>query len=191
MYTKTKELGRGCCGSVYEGLRCVFVFICSVYNGRLVAIKEIITRDDPRKKKEFFREVEIMATLHDPSVVRIYGFNVRQKSETELVYTMIMEKAKTNLGKPIPIEDCENGLSGDVIRLRNDPNAYKERKLYILQIASGLYCLYLKRVCHGDLKLDNILVSEEGDLKISDFGLSRMINDGLLSTVVELGNRYQ
>lgn len=181
MYTKTKELGRGCCGSVYEG----------IYNDKLVAIKEIITRDDPRRKKEFFREVEIMATLHDPSVIRIYGFNVRQKSETELVYTMIMEKAKTNLGKIIPVEDCENGLSGDVIRLRNDSNAYKERKLYVFQIASGLCYLYYKHVCHGDFKLDNILVTEEGDLKISDFGLSRMISDGLLSTIVELGNRYQ
>ena len=51
-------------------------------------------------------------------------------------------------------------------------------KFILKQILDGLYYCHSKGILHRDIKLDNILLNGEGDIKICDFGVSKMINPG-------------
>ena len=70
---------------------------------------------------------------------------------------MIMEKADTSLAKVL-----------------KEPCSIEKKKMYILQIAHGLWILRFNGLCHGDLKLDNVLMVD-GNCKLADFGLSHFI----------------
>lgn len=48
-------------------------------------------------------------------------------------------------------------------------------KFIFRQIIQGLAYVHHKRVLHRDIKLDNILLTSEGDVKICDFGVSKLV----------------
>lgn len=57
------------------------------------------------------------------------------------------------------------------------------QKLYILiGIAKALECLHSRGVIHGDIKLDNILLSDSGEPMLADFGLSRILGEETMYT---------
>lgn len=50
------------------------------------------------------------------------------------------------------------------------------------QIIEGLRYCHSKNILHRDIKLDNILLSSEGDVKICDFGVSKVVRNGEIMT---------
>ena len=50
------------------------------------------------------------------------------------------------------------------------------------QICEGLKYCHSKCVLHRDIKLDNILLTSEGDIKICDFGVSKLVKQGEIMT---------
>ena len=113
-------------------------------------------------------ELEIMTQLNADSIIQVYGYSLYDKKKDLLVFdegedeyehyfVMIMQKADTSLDKVL-----------------KEPCSIKKKKRYILQIAHGLWTLRYKGLCHGDLKLDNVLMVN-GDCKLADFGLSHFI----------------
>ena len=133
----------------------------------IVAAKECLY-----KKQEQFNdmksELKIMTRLNAASVIQVYGYSLFNEKKNELDYedgedeynhyfVMIMEKADTSLDKVL-----------------KEPCSIEKKKMYILQIAHGLWILRFNGLCHGDLKLDNVLIVN-GDCKLADFGLSHFI----------------
>jgi len=56
-------------------------------------------------------------------------------------------------------------------------------RLYMRDMVSGLAYLHSQRICHGDIKPENILIGDDGTLKLGDFGLSHFLSQGQSSRV--------
>ncbi|EGG03476.1 uncharacterized protein MELLADRAFT_27027, partial [Melampsora larici-populina 98AG31] len=57
----------------------------------------------------------------------------------------------------------------------NGPFNESQAKFYITEIATGISFLHSKRIIHRDLKLDNMMISNDGHIKLIDFGLSEIL----------------
>lgn len=145
--------------------------LSSLYDGKPVAVKEMHIQEN--MITGILSELKIISGLDDRGIIKNYGYSRRKDKDGEY-FILVMEKADGDLS------DLIGKLSKDG-HLKK-PCSMKKKKLYILQIAHGLYILNQHNLYHGDLKLDNVLVvrSENGEYncKLSDFGMSKFIPDG-------------
>jgi serine/threonine protein kinase len=122
---------------------------------------------DEQTVRRFREELKISQQLCHPSAIR--GFEVIETKDT-LAFTMEVVRG-LDLGKIFK----ERALTHDDID-------------YIFtQVLGALRELHGKGVLHRDIKLENIMVSEEGDVKLSDLGLSKQYGIQLTKTGVLLG----
>ncbi|KAJ8633420.1 hypothetical protein MRB53_026756 [Persea americana] len=112
------------------------------------------------------REISILHRVRHPNIVRLYEV-MATKSKIYFVMEFVKEG---ELFKKV-----KNG------RLREDV-----ARKYFQQLISAVRSCHARGVFHRDLKPENLLVDENGDLKVSDFGLSavsdQIRNDGLFHT---------
>jgi serine/threonine protein kinase len=73
------------------------------------------------------------------------------------------------------LERCAGTLSQVITKTYKGP-AYPSDEIVLFQIADGLDYIHSKKLIHRDIKPDNILISMNGQLKLSDFGLSKQIS---------------
>lgn len=164
-YELGKLLGCGAFAKVYHARE--------INNGRSVAIKVItkssITNKDGIPDKHIEREVSVMRQLQHPYIVRLY-----EVLATKTKIYFVMEYVK----------------GGELFSLIASKGRFSEdlsRKCFQQLISAVSYC-HSRGIYHRDLKPENILIDENGDLKVSDFGLSATTDqiqpfDGLLHTV--------
>lgn len=162
-----------------------------MYNYQDVAVKRSMLNRSVLEKT--MQEIEILARLRHRNIVSVYGYCILGEPSDDVIrLDVIMELGKGDLSHRVPSEASEtDGISEATLRAARNPEEYKTRKRYIYQICKALAFMFTKSVCHGDLKLDNILVSEDGDLMITDFGMAKFANRELTQTNVEIGNRLQ
>ncbi|XP_010242119.1 PREDICTED: G-type lectin S-receptor-like serine/threonine-protein kinase SD2-5 [Nelumbo nucifera] len=147
-----KKLGEGGFGSVFEG---------TLGNGTKVAVKCLDGLG--QVKKSFLAEVETIGSIHHVNLVRLIGF-CSEKSHRLLVY-----------------EFMSNGSLDKWIFCRNQEQSldWKTRRKIIFDIAKGLAYLHedcRQRILHLDIKPQNILLDDNFNAKVSDFGLSKLID---------------
>ncbi|GMH86855.1 hypothetical protein TrST_g12250 [Triparma strigata] len=139
------------------------------YSDQAVAVKRLHSiRWDAKEFEAFFtQEAGLIARLHHPNVVRFYG--VCYQDDHFYIVT----------------EYCHENLSQALRRLKSElkgplpPNlAFK----LAYQIAKGMLYLHSKNVIHRDLKPENILLDDKGDVKLCDFGLSRLTTNDVEMT---------
>ncbi|KAK3183963.1 hypothetical protein Dsin_031249 [Dipteronia sinensis] len=147
-----ERIGGGGFGTVYKG---------AVQNGMMIAVKRLDRLG--QGMREFLAEVETIGSLHHFNLVRLIGFCVERSSRL-LVYEYM---CNGSLDKWIFIRDERPCLD------------WQTRKKIILDIAKGLAYLHedcRHRIIHLDIKPQNILLDENFGAKVSDFGLSQLIN---------------
>jgi serine/threonine protein kinase len=123
--------------------------------GRPVAIKLLAENlvDDPELRRRFVREARLAARLSHPNVVAVFD-------------------AGEEDGRPYIVMECVEGESlAETVRRegRLDPERVRE---LALQACAGLEHAHRAGLVHRDVKPGNLLVTEEGALKIADFGIA-------------------
>ncbi|HMM49816.1 MAG TPA: Stk1 family PASTA domain-containing Ser/Thr kinase, partial [Miltoncostaeaceae bacterium] len=135
---------------------------------RQVAIKVLSDRfaDDPQFVERFRREASAAAGLNHPNIVAVYD-----RGEADGTYYIVMEY--------LPGPDLKR-----VIRERA-PLPPLEAIDNALQILAALGAAHRRDVIHRDVKPQNVLLSEDGQLKVTDFGIARA---GAQSGMTEAGS---
>ncbi|KAF8825708.1 hypothetical protein HHX47_DHR6000200 [Lentinula edodes] len=139
-------IGRGQFGSVYRAL--------NLNTGQMVAVKRI--RLEGLKEEEvtqLMREVDLVKRLSHPSIIKYEGMH-RDADTLSIV-----------------LEYAENGSLGQTVKAFGKLNE-KLVASYVVRILEGLHYLHQSDVVHCDLKAANILTTKNGNVKLSDFGVS-------------------
>jgi len=170
-YTIIRQLGRGGMGEVYEVEHRVL--------RKRYALK--LLREDFSRQIESVRrfelEAEVMAKLEHPHIVRVDGFG-----ETDGRLWLQMELVKGVSPTAITLGDYAEQRGGKIPPI--------EFTAILRQILQGLAFAHSKGVVHRDLKPGNILLSTgaNGELlvKISDFGLARVIGEAFIRNQAQI-----
>ncbi|KAG9129082.1 hypothetical protein Leryth_019820 [Lithospermum erythrorhizon] len=147
-----KKLGKGGFGSVFEGI---------LKDGTRVAVKCL--DGIGQVKKSFLAEVESIGSIHHVNLVKLVGF-AAEKSQRLLVYEYMINGSLDRWIYP---------KNPDIIL------DWKCRRKIILDIAKGLQYLHedcRQKIIHLDIKPQNILLDGSFNAKLSDFGLSKLID---------------
>lgn len=144
------QIGSGGFGTVFKG---------TLQDNTVVAVKKI-TSMGIQGKKEFCTEIAIIGNIHHVNLVRLKGFCVQGRQRL-LVYEYMNKGSldKTLFG------------NGPVL-------GWRERFEIALGTARGLAYLHSgcdHKIIHCDVKPENILLHENFHVKISDFGLSKLL----------------
>jgi tRNA A-37 threonylcarbamoyl transferase component Bud32 len=124
---------------------------------RLVALKilPVESQQHPSFAERFGREAKALAKLNHPGIVNVYDFG-----QTGQYYYFVMEYV--------------DGMN--LRQLLNDGTVTPRQALEIVvQICTALQYAHDKGVVHRDIKPENILINKEGQVKIADFGLAKLL----------------
>jgi serine/threonine protein kinase/tetratricopeptide (TPR) repeat protein len=168
-YEVLNELGKGAMGVVYLAKDPVI--------GRMVAIKTIRTSqtgDDDSESREFrerfVREAQTAGILSHPNIVTIHDIGEDSESRTSFI-------------------------AMEYIEGRNLKSLLAEKKKFIwdeiadliAQIAEALDYAHRKGIIHRDIKPANIILTTDGKIKITDFGIAKIASSNLTTTGQFLG----
>jgi len=148
-YEILAPLGAGGMGEVYRAR--------DTRLGRSVALKLLPAElaRDPQRVSRFEREARSASALSHAHVVAVY--DVGREGEESYLVTEIVEGGNLR-------ELLERG-----------PLSVRRAMDIAIQIASGLAAAHEQGIVHRDLKPENILLTKQGDAKIGDFGLAKLI----------------
>ena len=86
-----------------------------------------------------------------------------------------MDSFETKKAIVFVMELCSGGDLLNYVRKRKKLDENLAKNLF-KQVVNGLYYAHrVKRIVHRDIKLDNLLLDSEGNVKICDFGVSRVV----------------
>ncbi|KAK8871776.1 hypothetical protein M9Y10_007517 [Tritrichomonas musculus] len=168
-FKKIKRLGSGQFGSVY--------LVENIDDGRLYALKEMeIGGENPETYLN--REINIMVRLNHPSIVKFYGYVI--KEEEDQVFILMQYAQKGNLSNIL--KDIQHGDT-----VPGYDNTVKQKIL--IGVARGMMHMCKNKLLHRDIKPANIMLDGNFNPLIGDFGLSRKAEaDGLNEYTQQVGS---
>eukprot|EP00090_Calanus_glacialis_P001341 TRINITY_DN1094_c0_g1_i1.p1 TRINITY_DN1094_c0_g1~~TRINITY_DN1094_c0_g1_i1.p1 ORF type:complete len:376 (-),score=50.41 TRINITY_DN1094_c0_g1_i1:496-1623(-) len=173
-YRELNAIGTGAYGTVYKAE--------DLKNNEIVAMKKVrIALTEDGVPMSVLREISLLRHLgkyNHPNIVRLVDICHGPRYDREMVLYLVFEHVDQDLNAYL--ERCPPpGLGAEKI------------KDLMWQILCGVDFLHSHRIVHRDIKPQNILLSNDGTLKLADFGLARIydFNALLTSTVVTLWYR--
>ncbi|KAI9209784.1 kinase-like domain-containing protein [Polychytrium aggregatum] len=161
-YVLLERIGRGSFGDVYKGVH--------RDSGRLVAVKIVDFEESDDDIREIMQEIAILSTLKSKWITKYHGSYV---TGTKLWIIM---------------EYCSGGSCLDV--LRAGVFAEHEVAQILKGLLHGLEYLHGLGKIHRDIKAANILLTEEGEVKLADFGVSAQITATITKKNTFVGTPY-
>jgi serine/threonine-protein kinase len=161
-YRVKGELGRGGMGAVYlaeqPGL------------GREVAIKELIqsAATDPIALKRFLQEAQVMARTSHPNLVQVHDLELSAEANYIVLEFVRGKSLRDWLNRgPIPPPQVFAVMHG---------------------VLQALDYAHKHAIVHRDMKPENVLLSDDGMVKVADFGIARLTDDtGVGGTATKTG----
>ena len=154
-------IGAGSFGSVFLGMK--------ASTGLLMAVKQVELPESgtvaSRRRQEMIgsleSEIELLKTLEHPNIVQYLD----SYADGQYLYIFL-----------------EYVPGGSVASLLRSYGAFEEQLVqnFVRQVLHGLAFLHGRDIVHRDIKGANILVDNKGGVKISDFGISKKVENGLL-----------
>jgi Tol biopolymer transport system component len=134
---------------------------------------EVYRARDPRLNREV--AIKVLPTSFSADVDRLSRFEQEARAAAALNHPNILAiyDIGTSEGAPYVVSEL---LHGETLRERVRHGALPQRRAveYALQIARGLAAAHDKGIVHRDLKPENLFITEDGQVKILDFGLAKL-----------------
>ena len=120
-------------------------------------------------KNKFLTEGKVLARFHDPHLVRVFDLNFDEATGTPY---FVMELVLSEDGRPRTLLDVNTAELDEDCVLQ-----------WFAELASVVDYIHKQGVVHRDIKLGNVLLSSDGHVVLSDFGISRLFSERLRSDV--------
>lgn len=149
-YRVTDKISEGAFGKVYKAKL--------ISSGELSAVKVMdLDKMDKKVAEEFLpRELQIVAQLKHPSILNVYDIF---KSAGKIYIFM---------------DFAPNGCLTD--RCKIDPIQENIAKIWFRQVVEAVHYMHVQmRICHRDIKTDNVLLDKNDDAKLTDYGFARFV----------------
>ncbi|XP_064996539.1 receptor-like cytosolic serine/threonine-protein kinase RBK1 isoform X3 [Musa acuminata AAA Group] len=152
-FSSDKLVGKGGHAEVYKGC---------LGDGQLVAVKRLIKRESEEERiGDFLSELGIIAHVNHPNAAQLLGFSVEG-------------------GLHLVLQFSPHGSLASLLHGSKEALDWRVRFQIAAGIAEGLRYLHegcQRRIIHRDIKASNILLTEDFQPQISDFGLAKWLPD--------------
>ncbi len=120
-------------------------------------------------KNKFLTEGRVLARLHDPHLVRVFDLNFDEATGTPY---FVMDLILSGDGSPRTLLDVKTAELDEDCVLG-----------WFAELAAAVDYIHEQGIVHRDIKLGNVLLSSDGHVVLSDFGISRLFSERLRSDV--------
>lgn len=162
-YEVLERVGRGGMGTVYK--------VRHTLRNEILALKQL-NDDSPEIQRRFENEAVVLSKLSHPNIVQVSDFF---SFENELYIAMEFVD-----GKPL----------SDIIGKEVGPIVSEKAVPLFNQILSGISHAHHNGIVHRDLKPANILVTSDGKIKITDFGIAKVMGATMGTAGMKMGTIY-
>eukprot|EP00126_Sphaerothecum_destruens_P011303 Sdes_comp20891_c0_seq1m18015 len=161
LFDFVEKLGQGSYGSVYK--------VVHKESGEFLALKKVPVEND---LEDILKEIRTLQQCESPYIVRYYG-SYSQLHELWIV-----------------MEYCAAGSLCDIMKARKEPLSEEEIAVILKNVLQGLCYLHLKKKIHRDIKAGNILLTEKGEAKLADFGVSGQLSNTMTKRKTVIGTPF-
>jgi transcriptional regulator with XRE-family HTH domain len=178
-YRLVRQIGVGGTGRVFEAI--------DTRSGQTVATKIMLARteSDVHARLRFEQEGAILATLEHPNIVQVFGTFLEEHASCIVMELLDGQSLGQIIGAQQQSDPAGRPEGTGATQMGTSPRRVQQ---LMLQVLAALGCAHEHGIVHRDIKPDNIMVLAGDQVKVTDFGIARLLRPiDTLSTMTSTG----